>query len=264
MRAVRAHFERAVIVLSTGRTGTMALARFLNARCPGVTAVHEPRPSRILRLASNRYLCGHNSRPRLRLLYRLCRRDLFAAVRTPVYVEANNFLHGFNDVLDDLFGEPLVVHLVRDPRTFVRSWINFGVFRGVKGATGRWFPHWLLKPEQYRPESGLVWAQMEPVARLAWYWSVVNGELERGAALFGPRYLRIRYEDLFAASGAELQRFLAAARLSVDGGGPRSLQGETVNPSRRHDFPPWRDWPPAWQAAVLSHCAERMARYGYT
>ena len=48
------HLEKVVVILSTGRTGTKALAHFFNTSYDNVTALHEPAPSRHLRLLSNR------------------------------------------------------------------------------------------------------------------------------------------------------------------------------------------------------------------
>jgi hypothetical protein len=49
MAALAGRFDMAAVLLSTGRTGTMAIARYLRESYPGVCALHEPRPSRHLR-----------------------------------------------------------------------------------------------------------------------------------------------------------------------------------------------------------------------
>ena len=151
----------------------MAIAHYLQDRYEGVCAVHEPRPSRHLRLLSNRSLCHRIDRHRLIAAYVRARQGRFERMNERAYVESNNFLHGFLDVLDDVFDRPRIVHIVRDPRTYIRSWINFGVFRGIKGMAGRYCKYWLLKPELLTPHPAFRWEAMRPQERIAWYWSAI-------------------------------------------------------------------------------------------
>ncbi len=241
----------------------MALARYFDACYPQVKAVHEPRPSRRLRIASNRYLCGRLTRNKLIRSFVKARARLFQSISEPVYIEANNFLHGFLDVFDDIFDDPRVLHIVRDPRTFIRSWINFGVFRGLKGLAGRYCPFWLLKPEKYEKAPVRRWARMPRPERIAWYWNAINAELDRGQGLFGDRYMRVRYEDLFEPDGRELLRLTEWIGLP---GSPdligKAREGK-VNASRDRGFPRWQDLLIETRRSVLACCRDRMTKYAY-
>jgi len=256
-------FECVAWVLSTGRTGTMALARCLDAAFPHVLAVHEPHPSRHLRIASNRYLCRRISAEDLIRLYTRARRRLFERADARVYIESNNFLHGFLDVADRIFHKPLILHVVRDPRTFIPSWINHGVLHGVKGLVGHWHPWWLLKPDHHPEGGGLKWRAMRPVARLAWFWTAVNRELDRGESLLGARYLRIRFEDLFFDDGATLARLLGWLELPPNPEVQRLMRAKKYNAGRRRRRPPWNEWPEEDRRAVLDICGPLMEKYGY-
>ena len=61
MALLGGHLEQVVLILSTGRTGTKAIAHYLNDSCESVVSTHEPKPSRVLRIASFRYLAGRIS-----------------------------------------------------------------------------------------------------------------------------------------------------------------------------------------------------------
>jgi hypothetical protein len=257
-------FRQMAIILSTGRTGTMSLAHYLDRWHENVRALHEPAPSRTLRIASNRYLCGKLNRQDMIARFARARRGLFATITQPIYVESNNFLHGFQDVLDDLFDQPCVLHVVRDPRTFIRSWINFGVYRGLKGLAGKYYPYWLLKPELLAKDSKVRWKDMHPCQRIAWYWTKINQELDRGAELFGPRYLRLRFEDLFVADGRGLNAFLDWLSLPRIPGMLKEAATAKVNASRNAGCPAWQDWPAEIQQAVLHECGPLMESYGYS
>ncbi len=256
-------FDKVVIVLSTGRTGTMALAQYFQDCYGDVTALHEPRPSRRLRLVSNRYLCGQINREKLIEAFARRRRKLFARIDTPVYIEANNFLHGFLDAFDELFDSPRIVHVVRDPRTFIRSWINFGVFRGRKGLAVRYMPYWLLKPELLDRGASRRWKDMSPYEKLAWYWTAINSELNRGESLFGERYLRLRFEDLFAGAGESLCDLAEWIALPRQSGLAERSRTDRVNASRRDGCPDWDRWSEQERQDVLDHCRELMDYYGY-
>jgi hypothetical protein len=256
-------FDTVVIILSTGRTGTMALAQYLDTCYDQVKGLHEPPPSRHLRIASNRYLCGRVSKDDLVGIFARSRRRLFEGISEPIYVEANNFLHGFLDAFEEIFDAPRVVHVVRDPRTFIRSWINFGVFRGLKGLAGRYYPFWLLKPERYEKNPARRWSRMARPERIAWYWNAINRELNRGQELFGQRYLRLRFEEIFAEEGSELSRLVRWMGLPERDQLLAQARKQRINPSRDAGFPPWQQWDPGIQQSVLDLAGRLMTQYGY-
>ena len=256
-------FDKVVVILSTGRTGTMALARRFDEAWDEVRALHEPRPNRHLRIASNRHLCGRMSASAAAGLFAASRRRLFRAVRQPIYIESNNFLHGFLDVLGLLFDRPRVVHVVRDPRTFIRSWIDFGVFRGLKGFVGRYVPYWLLKPELIEPRPQRRWKDMPPPERIGWYWNAVNAVLDRAEALFGGDYLRLRFEDLFTADLAAIRGLAEWIGLPDPSRLGERATRQKVNASQPTGSLAWEQMDAAGRQAILGHCRERMGRYGY-
>lgn len=135
------HLEKTVFILSTGRTGSKALAQFLDDAFPDVTALHEPNPSYRLRLRSCAYLSNKISRESLIRSLSHARRALISRIETPVYVESNPFLFGHASVLPEVFHRVKVAHVVRDPRTYIRSCINFGSYRGIKGWVNARLPH---------------------------------------------------------------------------------------------------------------------------
>ncbi|HEX2974227.1 MAG TPA: hypothetical protein VHP11_17970 [Tepidisphaeraceae bacterium] len=195
-------FQRVVFIVSSGRTGTKALAHHLSVCYDNVHAVHEPTPSWRLRRASSRAMAGRISKAELVEKLAYCRRQMVAQVQTPIYVESNPFLAGFLEAFGEVFDNPMVLHVVRDPRTYVRSALNWGSYSGIKKLASNFCPYWTVKPEHFANNTDTPWMQMTDRQRAAWYWKTVNTDLNRGQELLGDRYLRIRFEDLFARSGA--------------------------------------------------------------
>ena len=241
----------------------MAIARYFGRCWPDVHAVHEPPPSRWLRICSCRYVCGKLDRAGLLRQLVQKRRGLLAGIHKPIYVESNPYLWGFLDVLNEAFDRPHVLHIVRDVRTYIRSAAGHGMFHGLKALAGRYMPYWQLKPELYQPASGLRWIKLPPTDRVAWYWNAVNRYLDRGAELFGERYKRVKFEELFSKTDPALPKlaeWLGLPPASADLGQFRDVK---VNASRYNDLPPFEQWPAERRQWVLDHCGELMKRYGY-
>jgi hypothetical protein len=259
-------FRPMVVVVSTGRTGTQALAHHLDASYANVTALHEPRPSRHLRLMSNRAVAGAVTMDEAVAELTRSRAKLFAGVRTPVYVESNWYVYGLLEALPEVFGRVKVLHVVRDPKTYIPSGLNFGQFSGLRALATTFLPYWYLKPEDAPRELGpdKPWAQMTGVERLAWHWHVVNGEIDRVSPLFGQDFLRIRYEDVFGRDATGLGKLLEWIGLPDDAGLRERMQEKKVNASTtKRRCAPWKDWSDEQRAAVLARCGARMRAYGY-
>ena len=260
-------FRQVVVVLSTGRTGTQALAHYFNTAYDDVTALHEPKPTRHFRVMSNRAVAGKLSKDAaVRALVR-SRRRLVEKITRPIYVESNWYLYGFLDALKEVFGRPKILHVVRDPRTFIPSYVNYGTFSGLKKVAAEFLPYWYLKPEQYEKSPPKRWGQMSEPERLAFHWRVVNREIDRGAALYGGDYLRLRYEDIFPresdAVPPGLSRLLDWMGLPANEKLLELMRDKKMNASRNRGFPKWEQWDEPTRSAVLAMCGEQMERYGY-
>lgn len=258
-------FQQVIVVVSTGRTGTQALAHHLDACYREVTALHEPVPSRHLRLLSNRAVAGKLTREHaVRALVR-SRERLLTRVQTPVYIESNWYLYGLLEALRQIVRDVKVLHVVRDLRTYIPSGINFGQFSGLR-ALATWFvPYWYLKPEQapHHLRPATPWSQLTQPERLAWHWKIVNGEIDRVAPQFGKNFLRMRYEDLFGAEGTGLDQLLDWVRLPDNSGFRARMRERKVNASTTARCPRWGEWDPQGRRRVLALCGAQMDRYGY-
>ena len=264
MVANNPHLEKVVVILSTGRTGTKALAHFFNTSYDNVTALHEPRPSRHLRLLSNRAMAkGMTPDAAVRALSK-ARSRLLASLTRPIYIESNWYVYGFIDALRPVFGaNTQVLHVVRDPRTYVPSMLNYGTYQGLKAVATKFVPYWYIRPEQMDPNPPKRWPQMSEAERLAWHWHVVNREIDRARDSFGNDYLFMRYEDLFNPDGSGLAKLLPWIGLPENKELLDKVRGERVNASTGRSSA-WEKLPAEARKAVLDMCAEQMRRYGYS
>ena len=255
--------EKVVVILSTGRTGTKALAHFFNTTYDNVTALHEPRPSRHLRLLSNRAMAkGMTPDAAVRALTK-ARSKLLASLTRPIYIESNWYVYGFLDALRPVFGpRTQVLHVVRDPRTYVPSMLNYGTYKGLKAVATNLLPYWYIRPEQMIDNPPKRWPQMSEAERLAWHWHVVNEEIDRGAEMFGDDYRFMRYEELFAPDGSGVAKLLPWIGLPENVALLEKIRGERVNASTARSSA-WAKIAPDARRAVIEMCGEQMRRYGY-
>jgi len=243
--------KKFIFIVSSGRTGTKAIAQHLSRCCPQVWAAHEPAPSWRLRMGTSRALCGRASRDELKQMLGKLRRGLVSRVQQGIYVESNPYLSGFIEVIGEVFEGASVVHVVRDPRTYVRSGVNFGAFRGLKKLASEFWPNWF-------PKDG-HWSEMDAIERLAWFWSLVNSHLNHGEQIYGVRYLRIQYEQLFSDG---LQRLTDWMGLDRSAALREEANKERVNASHGQ-LPAFENWISEDQQKVLRHCEPLMRAYGY-
>jgi hypothetical protein len=249
---------KVAIIVSTGRTGTQFLAHYFASNYPHVLARHEPRPRYLFRILSNAYVSGVISQEILRAVLHWTRGRLIRALESNIYIESNPYLHGFVEVLDAAWDDPLVVHVVRDPRTYVRSTLNHGNARGLKHFANTWIPYWIPNVERkleldVRP--GLI-------GRFAGIWRILNDNLrERGERL--PHYRLIHFEELFDATYSGLRSLCRELGLKFQDRGAILPPTRRMNVSRGDDISDWRSWPPQWCRELDRICGPSLRSFGY-
>lgn len=245
------------LIVSSGRTGTQFLAHYFQGNFEDVVAVHEPKPRATVRIASNAWAAAAVPRGLpLAVLRRKARR--LESLRCRLYVESNPFLWGAVDLFDEVFGEPAVVHVVRDPRTQVRSSLNHGTSTGLKGLANRWVPFWY--PE-VRAVPG-VGDKAHWLDRAAGLWTLVNERL-REAGTRCSNYHLLRYEDLFDESYSGLDQLCEILGLDALGAGAPVDPAVPRNVGVREVLPSWESWSDEECRTLDRICGPLMSAYGY-
>lgn len=245
-------------ILSTGRTGTKFLAEYFSTNFDNVLALHEPKPSYLLRIYSNAHLSGHVSQQAMITLLRLMRRKRLHELSSDLYIEANPFITGFLDVLPRVWPDPTIIHIVRDPRTYVRSANNHGSYSGTKWLVAQIIPYWFLN---IRKLLGID-AKLSPVGIFAGSWVLVNRWLYRTGSTLSNYHL-IRFEDIFDDSFSGLRRLCRILGLKYPETAVRVPPTRKINPGRLRRLGPWREWPDAQCHELHRICSPLMQEYGY-
>ncbi|MFO7904727.1 MAG: sulfotransferase [Pirellulaceae bacterium] len=282
-----------VFVVSGGRTGTQFLGDRLSTAITDSFSVHDPDIlsayiSRItgrirvfglwnmtvgkaigtsgVRSVGHRIITGEMDRQTgLARLYKL-RAKYHESINESLIIESNSQWFYVCDELKEIWPHARVIIVVRDPRTWIRSWLN-------KGIRWRAFdPVRLLPPGRLTPrktgdlELASRWRSFGTFERLAWEWSFVYGRLQAHVERNGNARI-FRFEDLFGSATKDAMNELVAFAASHGGRGydfevPDDFTKTVCNASHGA-APNWNEWSPEQAWLVDALCGSLMVKYGY-
>jgi hypothetical protein len=249
---------RVAWILAAGRSATRFLAHYYQANYEGVVARHEPPTSRLLRVASNAHVAGVLSREALIALLRHKRRRYINPIEAELYIESNPYAWGFAGVFGEVWPEPTILHVVRDPREYVRSSLNHGTSTGLKWLANRFLPFWF---PDVRKRLGLSFAPSW-LGRAAGLWVLVNRTIEERARRCADYHL-FRYEDLFDESHSGLRAMCSVLGLEYREEGVAHAPSQRVNPGLLSVLPRWPEWSREQCLELERICGALMPKYGY-
>jgi len=136
-----------VLVLSTGRTGTKFLASLLSNHFPkSARTQHESSRTRPINILTNMYFAGFIPKVFLPMTWKLLKQRELSKTELDFYIDINNFLYGIPVIEPELYPNLKVVHIIRDPRTYVRSHINWAHQNTKSFIANFWLPFWQPSP----------------------------------------------------------------------------------------------------------------------
>lgn len=256
--------QTTAVILSTGRTGTMFFADLLRDFYPQADVYHEAgERSRLINIISHAYLSGFVP---WSVPHWAWKRAIAPALETcskPIYIDSNNQLYAFITIKPELYDNLHVLHLVRDPRDYVRSHINW-VRHRLKSFIANclvpfWQPNaWLLKEVPFRK-----WIRFSIFKRYCWIWNYKNHRIEQIKDKGFP-YLRVLFEDFFQTADPipALERMIKFLNLEYAENIEERFQ-RPVNPAKGKSFPHWMNWPSERCRQLHNLCGDTMTRYGY-
>lgn len=247
-----------VYFVSTGRVGTTYLSDCLGEVVPGGIEHQQAgaRPLNVLGHLSMQVRAPALARLSLSALRRT---DRPPSTSDPLSSIALALVRGPLADPSDVF-----VHLVRDPRDVVRSFMNW-----KRGAIKRTVLHHAVPLWQPTPlldtDIGLVeTVRMSKAERFAWVWERKNLWFEQLVGAH-PNYYRFRTEDLVGADrkNAEVQRLLDAVGARSDPWSDVPQRASRAVNASVGGFPNWTEWTPELARAVRRRAGGLMEAYGY-
>lgn len=200
---------------------------------------------------------------------RSARKKILNNLKTNIYLEANLQLCGLTDLLPLAFPNSRVVFIVRDPRSWVSSWMNFR--RAIYSSydvrcriNGRLTPHH-YEDDPYKK----TWKRMSRFEKLCWAWGKENSYAIKCAERTDAVNI-FRFEDLFCGENSKDEMGRLLEFVSEFPNGFRAewsfhpeLLRKKVNAVERNTFPEWSEWNKEQVELLDEHCGELMAQFGY-
>lgn len=251
--------ESRYFILSTGRTGTTLLGQIFGDK---ISLKHQESGSRVINVLGN--LTAAKLFPK-KLLNRFLVSQ-FGNGEVP---------HSTSDPLRSiplsfflLSGEHhckgKVIHLIRDPRDFVTSFMNWKKGSFKRTILHHFIPLWQPNPVFTGDVSVLGRLRMSKFEHFCWIWNYKNRFFQNSFSQ-SEDYFQLKFENLTSEeySPSIIDSLLSFMEVESSNGNNFSLPQKKVNKSEKKYFPRWPDWTPA-QAKVLDKwCGEPMRSLGY-
>ncbi|MEK6751438.1 MAG: sulfotransferase domain-containing protein [Chloroflexota bacterium] len=260
-----------ILIVSTGRTGTIFLSRLFADLYPfdpaqgrpASASYHERGPSRVIQILTNLHFSHLFPKSGLKAAWKILKGKEIETCEAEFHIDANNFLYGLASLAPELYPNLRVLHIVRDPRAYVTSQLNFSRQKRTSFISNYLVPFWQPNPflvGELPFHRAFGFTRFE---KYCWVWDFKNRVMS-GLENSATPYLRVRFEDLFSANHHEE----VFARITDFFGLPRAADirgrfAEPANTSKPTFFPEWQDWPPHQAAQLQSLCGRQMDKYGY-
>lgn len=245
-------------IISTGRTGTRSLAKFLNHFSVNY-ALHEPLPN--LLNEGNDYARGLIDNEKIKKKFVAARQFHFkkalANPKVQNYIESNNRLYSFIDQLRELYNEVKFIHVVRDGRDVVRSGLSRKFY--TKHDTA-----YRIRAD-YFPDDPFYerWEYLDQFEKVCWWW-LKKDKMIYSSTYNHPDSIMIKFNDLFDSEKKYpgLRKILDFIELEVtDEEINRYLQ--RVNYTKKFDFDHWSNWDNTTMKKFKAIAGQHMIRLGY-
>ncbi len=283
------------LIVSGGRTGTTFLGNFLSYMIEDSFSVHEPDAyiginkkslerikifgiyhmiiGRLLkrtgiRNLSQRYQAGELSLKELYEAVKRHRLNYYKSMNSSFIIESYSQWYGILPVVPHIFKQYKILGVVRDPRDWVSSWLNYEAHFGKRDNVIR-LGFRRLDPEMVGDDQyAYKWDKMSSFQKLCWTWTRVYGYILTFTRE-DPHSILVRYEDLFLSDERE-RYFKEVLDFLSDFGRKKfhydfrpELLKQKINTSSRNIFSDWMDWDPEHARQLHEMCGSLMTRFSY-
>ena len=175
-----------LVFLSTGRTGTKFLSKLLSNY---ISISHQKKKSRKINIVGN--ICLNSSYPRFLKTYlkSLLINQLTNSSSDPL------ISIGIIILLNDIKFENIkFIQLIRDPRDFVTSFMNWKNATIKKKILHHFVPFWQPNPWWVGEVPLTKWIMMGKFEHFCWVWNYKNNLFKKAAINYD--YKQVKFEDL--------------------------------------------------------------------
>ncbi len=249
-----------IFVLSTGRVGTKTLATLagLSSR---IVAFHEPTP-KLYGLSAHTYRISWKDIESefIAEAFLTARRERFRYALSfgKGYVETSPQITFLAPVIRVAVPEARFIHIVRDPKAFVRS----GMRRG-------WYVNHPMDGTRLKPlnQSGDLkfWRQWRPFEKICWLWKETNLWINRFMqSLPAEKKLFLHSEDMFLNKKGDMLKFFDFLNSPKPPDKTiKKILSKKLNAQNSGDFPKASNWTDEMHTRFYRITGESAKQFGY-
>ena len=193
------------------------------------------------------------------------RTSYFSSIKESLIIESNAQWWPFVKQICEIWPRSKVIIIVRDPRSWVRSWMNKSG-RYTKNDIVAMLPPGRLTPRKVREEKWISsWKDFTTFEKLSWEWSFIYNYMDSSLDHEGNKKM-FRFEDIFCReSGAfdDLIEYATTHGRRVYPSHDLSDFKATISNASAGSTPSWREWTPNQAATMDAICGPLMRKFGY-
>jgi phage pi2 protein 07 len=195
----------------------------------------------------------------------------YKAIKKQLIIESYSGWYGLIPVIQAVYSNYKIVILIRDPRDWVRSNMDWGTMYGrrdwVSKLGFRRLSPFLVYDTVYRKN----WRKLDQFQKLCWAWHTIYEALLAKSAMDSNIQI-FKFEDVFY-SDQRIQNFKYLIRFISNFSDKQfdfnsvvnieSILNQQIHKNVAYDFPSWPDWSNQ-RAQALDHiCGDLMKSFGY-
>ena len=241
-------------ILSTGRCGTSYLYKFFNKNFPELKLTHQLPGSRLINIIGNLPLPLKTRANIIKFLFHLFNKNyLLNSTLDPL-----RSLSIFTIIKNDHRRKAKIIHLVRDPRDFVTSFMNWKSQSLSKSILHYLIPFWQPFPKG-EGFNYFRWIFMSKFKKFCWVWYYKNTLFKQLQS--NQDYKLVKMEDIIKNDKTitEILQFLELEDKTLDS--QENLK--VVNKSQKKSFPKYENWTEQQKKDFMNICGNLMTEFGY-
>lgn len=254
--------ERKIYFLSTGRSGSTFFYKFFKKYYPELNITHQTPGSRLINILSN--IPAVSNRPKLLCKISSYIKGEFPPSSTVDPLLSLAILYYFQINENELSKNIRIIHLVRDPKSFVTSFMNWKSSSVSKMILHHLIPFWQPSPrfEKELPLNERL--KFDKVKQFIYVWYYKNN-LIYNTFSSGNNYMRVRLEDITKSQNQQnnlnqLLEFLELPKRKIN---QKEFMKEKVNQSVNKKFTKYDEWPEKYKEYLSDTCGTLMQNLGY-
>lgn len=255
--------NKSVVIVSTGRTGTKFFAK-LFSRYSSVRSLHDSPYTPLINILANMQLVHLFPRSLLIWIWQILKAKEIRSTSEEIYLDSNNHLYAFVFIAPLTYPDLHVIHIIRDPRTYVRSHLNWALGRKKSYLANFIIPFWQPNGFLLKELAWSRWFGFSRFERFCWIWKFKNSYILNEGKLCPDKFMVFRFEDFFNADVDRNQLEKLAAFVGVESEQIKAEEfSRPANSSADSGVDHWQHWSNLECAQMDAICGPLMKTFSY-